>query len=64
MSTEKRSFMDSLTIMAETFKGLSGVMVGHGGHSEVARQHAEQVKKEAAKQKDSDEFSPFNTVNS
>jgi hypothetical protein len=64
MSTEKRSFMDSLTIMAETFKGLSGVMVGHGGHSEVARQHAEQIKKEVAKQKDSDEYSPFNTVNS
>ena len=64
MSTDRKTFMNSLTIMAKTFKGLSEVMVGHGGHSEVARQHAEQVKKEAAKQKDSDEFSPFNTVNS
>lgn len=64
MSKDGKTFMDSLTIMAETFKGLSEVMVGHGGHNEVARQHAEQVKKEVAKQKDSDEYSPFNTVNS
>ena len=40
MSTDRKSFMNSLTIMAKTFS-LNGVMVGHGGYSEVARQHAE-----------------------
>ena len=69
MSTEKRSFIDSLGIMAKTYS-LNGIMVGHGGYSEVARQHVEQVQKEAAKQKEQkeqkelDEFSPYNTVNS
>lgn len=81
MSTDRKSFMDSLTIMAETFKGLSGVMVGHGGHSEVARQHERQFKtaedffesgRELARELDkknknhavTDEYSPYNTVNS